>query len=196
MKQSTTARNSGSAPQPDFLRSPCRMLSDQRVLIPHQLLQCRQIIHRSRISERHADIADEGRTFDALDRAFGKEGPELVISQAQEIAQAFAEHRFARLKSGLVRDLCKLVPGAGRQAVIAAINPVTHRAAKLLGNAAFALDRQVTDAAACIHALRGRDGPGRAGVHAARAFAAHIFGWRVGRHIQRRDQFGKKEPGA
>ena len=66
------------------------------------------------------------------------------------------------------------VPRTGVEAVVAAVNAVADRGAKLLRDRAFQLDGQVGDAAARVELERCGDCAGRAGVDAACAFAAVV----------------------
>ena len=86
------------------------------------------------------------------------------------------------------------VPRAGVEAVVAAVNPVADRGAQLLRDRAFQLDSQIGDAAAGVELERRGDGPGRAGVDAARAFAAVVALRLVRLEFGGGEDFGDKKP--
>ena len=172
------------------------MLGDQRVLILRRQLQRGQVLRPASVAEGDADVAEEGGAFDALDGGFGEEGAEGVVGEREEVAEGVLEDGGAGLEGGLMGGLGVAVPGAGVEAGIAAVNAIADGVAEFEGDGAFALDGEVGDAAAGIHAARGGDGLGGAGGDAAGAFAAVICGGGVRGEVEGGEDVCEEEPGA
>ncbi len=79
----------------------------------------------------------------------------------------------------LVGGRGELVPGADRQAVVAAVDPVAHGLAVAPWHGAVMLDGQVGEAGARVELERRGEGLGRADVQAGPAGAAMLAGGRV-----------------
>ena len=79
----------------DLVDGPLRVFGDERVGVSRGFLKRRQVIAAAGIAEGDADIAEEGRTLDALDGGLGEERAEGVIGEAQEVAQSHRKDRIA-----------------------------------------------------------------------------------------------------
>ena len=163
-------------PRCDLIHGPARVLSDQFIHIQRSLSQRGQVLLRADIAEHHADIAQEGGAFDALDRALAKQLAELVIGQGEEVAKLPIEDGLTGLEGGFVRELGKAVPRTGGETVVSAIQAIADGLAELDGDAALVLDGQIGNAAPCVHAMRGGDRIRGTGIHTACALAAQVFG--------------------
>ena len=88
--------------------------------------------------------------------------------------------RLRRLQRGARRELRfaaqlrELVPGADREAVVAAVDAVAHGAAELARDRSLVLDGEIGDAAPRIEPVGRREGRGRADVEAGPAGAAVV----------------------
>jgi hypothetical protein len=78
------------------------------------------------IAGRDQHVADEPVAADALDRRAAEEGPEGRIVERQEFGDA-GSFRSSRACSFISEARGKLVPRAGGQAVVAAIDPVADQ---------------------------------------------------------------------
>ena len=91
---------------------------------------------------------------------------------------------------------CELVPGADREAIVAAVDPVAHGLAEFGRDVALVLDGEVRDAAPGIEPVGGGERVGRADVEAAAAGAATVGLGVVGREVEGGEQFAEEEPRA
>src|SRR6185312_17181056 len=88
------------------------------------------------------------------------------------------------------------VPGADREAIVAAIDAVAHGHAEFLGDMALVLDGEIGDAAPRIEPVGRRKGLCRADIETVAAAAAMILFRRIGGEIERREDLAEEEPGA
>jgi hypothetical protein len=92
--------------------------------------------------------------------------------------------------------LRELVPWAGREAVVAAVDAIAEQRAQRLVDRSLVLDRQIGDAPARVDPVRRREGVGRAGVEAGAALAAMVGFGIVIRQLGRQQQLAEEQPGA
>src|SRR5271165_1722196 len=90
--------------------------------------------------------------------------------------------------------LGELVPRTHREAVIAAVDSVADRFAKLVRYWTFVLDRQIGNAAGCVEAIWCREGISGADIDASRTRAATVAGDFVRLQIHRRINFSEEKP--
>lgn len=109
------------------------------------------------VSERNCDIAEPSAVSDPADRS---------SRSRLKKARLVPRHRLQKIKSLQFRSgpqsrklqgHSELVPGADQLAVVATVNPVADRCAKLLRNRAVMLDREVGNTAPCIEPIGGQD---------------------------------------
>ena len=119
-----------------------------------------------------------------------------AASSRPQLREAGAPQIVARLQPGSRRAACELVPRAHRQAVVAAIDAIADRRAKLPRDVALVLDREVGDAAPRIELVGRRKRSGRADVEAGAAGAAVIASRRVRleRQVSERPPRNSQEP--
>src|SRR5690606_36146434 len=117
-------------------------------------------------------VAHEAVAADALDRVLGKQRPEGRIVQPRELDQRRRLQGLAGVQRLLARAAGELVPRAGRQAVVAAVDAVAEQGPELAGDRPLQLDGQVGDAASRIQLERRGERARRAGVEAGAARTA------------------------
>ena len=100
------------------------------------------------------------------------------------------------LKLHLARGLRELVPGADGEAIVAAIDAVADRLAKLSRDRPLVLDGEVGNAAARIEPVGRRESARRAGVEAGAAGAAMVVFGRVGGKRGGGEDRAEEQPGA
>ncbi len=96
----------------------------------------------------------------------------------------------------LAADAREFVPGADRQAIVAAIDAVADAFPQFPGNRPLMLDRQIGDATARVQLIRRRKGAGRAGVEAGAADSAVVALGRVRPQVEIGEQRAEEKPGA
>ena len=152
----------------------------------------------ARVARRVQAVAQEPRAADSLDGALAEQGAEGGVVEPQELG----EWRGAQFGAGVERRLRgayrELVPGAGGQAVVAAVDAVAHGRPELLRPRPGVLDGEIGEAAARIDLERGGEGVGRAGAQARVAAAAPrpARPRRVGRQLQRGQDGAQEQPRA
>ena len=100
------------------------------------------------------------------------------------------------MECGFVGGPGEAVPGAGREAIVAAVDAVADEGAEILGNLAFVLNGEIGNAAAGVEFLRGDDSIGGTGIDAGGAGSAAWCGRPVWWECQGGDDLRKEEPGA
>ena len=141
-------------------------------------------------------IAQEAVAADALDRRAGKERAECRVVERQQSASA-GSRRSSRAASFASDALPgELVPRAGGQAIVAAIDAVADRLAEFVRDRPLVLDGEVGDAAPRIEPVGCREGVGRAGVEAGAAGAAMVLLRRVRLDLGRGEDRAEKQPRA
>ena len=129
-----------------------------------------------RVADGVEHVAHEAVAADALDRALGEERAEGRVVQRGELGQRRAAAAPSRACSAVSRPSCgELVPGADRQAVVAAVDAVAERGAVALRDRPGVLDGQVREAGARIELIGRREGVRRADVEAGAARAAVVL---------------------
>ena len=122
-----------------------------------------------------SDVAHEAVAPGALDRRAGETRAEGGVVEPRRARRAAAPRDSSRCTSRASRPACgELVPGADREAVVAAEDAVADAFAQLRRDGPLVLDRQVGDAAPRIEAVGRRKGVRRADVEAAPAGAAAV----------------------
>ena len=118
------------------------------------------------------------------------------IVEPGQLGETRRGQRGARQEVGFVGRAREFVPGADREAIVAAIDAVADQRAQLVRDRPLVLDRQIGDAAPRIEPVRGRERGGRAGVETAPAGAAMVALGRVGRQRQAQIDLAEEQPGA
>src|SRR3978361_1206838 len=101
---------------------------------------------------------------DPLDRTTGKALAKAGVVQAHKIVEGRSPQVVPGLELGLARGGGELIPGTGREAVIAAIDPVPDCSAKRAVDGTGVFDREIRDAPPGIETVGRRKGRRRAGV--------------------------------
>ena len=122
----------------------------------------------ARVADRDQHIAQKAGAADALDRALGEQRAEAGIIKAGQFGERRRAQRGARRKLRLAAGAREFVPGADRQAIVAAVDAVAHQRPQLARDRALVLDGEIGDAAPRIEPIRRRESAGRADVEAAR----------------------------
>ncbi len=172
------------------------MFGDEGGAVEDKFTEFGEVFFRAGVAEGDADVAEEAFVFDAFDGGLRKDAAEVFDGEVEEVAQRVGEDFLAGVEGGFAGDLGEAVPGAGVEAIIAAINPVPDGAAEFQGDGALVLDGEIGNAAGCREFPGCGDGLGRTGGDAGGAFSAMIAGGGIGFHLQRGEEFGEKEPGA
>ena len=183
-------------PAGDFLDGPVGVFGDEGVGVLGGSLEGREVFAGSRIAEGDANVAEEAGAFGALDGRLAEEATEFLVGEGEEVAQGVLEDGLARMELGFLGDFGKAVPRADGEAVVAAVDAVTHEGTEFEGDGAFVLDGEVGDAAPRIHGVGRGDCLGRASVDAGGALAAVIVLGFVGGKRKSGEEIGEKEPGA
>src|SRR5690554_4367253 len=149
----------------------------------------------ARIANRDQHIAHETIAPRALDRGAGEEGAKARIIKPHQLRKQWCLQFLSGMKGAFARGLRELVPGADGKTIIATVNPVAHRLAKLARDMPFFLDGEIGDAAPRIEFVRRGERPCRASIKAAMTRAAMIVMRRIGRDVERGEDRTEKEPG-
>jgi hypothetical protein len=128
----------------------------------------------ARIADGDEHVANEAVAARALDRRTGETRAEGRIVETRQIGEVRRGQILALGELRLASDLSEFVPGADREAIVAAEDPVADLGPQLCRDGALVLDGEVRDAAPGIELERGREGVRRAGVEAAAAGAAMV----------------------
>src|SRR5437588_4573675 len=99
----------------DFFDCPSGMLCDQRLRVDCRALECRQVLPRPNIAQRHANISQETAAFDSFDRRLPKKLPKFRITQSQIIAEGESSCRCFGREGTLAGDFCESIPGTSLQ---------------------------------------------------------------------------------
>ena len=150
----------------------------------------------ARIAGGDQNIAHETRGSDPLYRTSRKQSPKSGLIEAKQGFEPRRTEFFARREFDLARGSGEFVPGADGEAVVAAIDAIADRGAKLFRDVALVLDGEIGDAAPRVERRRAREGVGRADVEAGAAGAAMIFFRLAARQRQRRENRAQEQPGA
>ena len=128
-------------PRLDSFDRPNRVLGDERFAVARRARERRQIVARSDIAERDADVAQKAAALDPLDRRAAKHFSELLVIEREEIAQPHLRDRRPRRERALARNLREAIPRAGVEAIVATVNAIADQRPELERDAAFQLDR-------------------------------------------------------
>src|SRR5882724_13417870 len=118
------------------------------------------------------------------------------IIELREFAQAGRAQLVARGELGLAAFLRELVPGAGRETIVAAIDAIADRLAKLVRDRSLVLDGEVGNAAPRVELVGRGKRRGRTDVETGLARAAMIGLGLVARQVERGVDRAEKQPGA
>ena len=132
------------------------------------------------IPERYQYIADKAMAPRALYRRARKKRPEGGVVEIGELRKFRTAQFGARLKGVRGAGLGELVPRADGQAIVAAINMITHCGAELRRDMALMLDGEVGNTAPGIEPVGRRQRPCGTGIKACPATAAMVCGRSVG----------------
>ena len=111
------------------------------------------------VADRDQHIAHEPVAADALDRRFGESRAERGIVEPRQIGERGRAQFVARGEFGFAAGLRELVPRADREAIVAAIDAVADRFAKLVRDRALVLDGEIGNAAPRIELVGRRETP-------------------------------------
>src|SRR6185312_2625078 len=148
------------------------------------------------VADGNQHVAQEPRMTDALDRRGREQGAEAILVELHQVGERGRAQIVARGELHLVRRGRKLVPRADREAVVAAIDTVTHGGAELERDRPPVLDVEVAEATPRIEPERGGKGLRRADVEAARAGAAALRLRRIDRQLGRGEDGAQEQPRA
>ena len=188
-------RRDGSAPQ-ELAQRPDRHGPHQRRWVGEPGLDQRGKTRLGAVADRDQDVAHEPIASGALDRRAGEAPPEAGVVQLDELRERRRAQIVARLQLGLACRAGELVPGADREAVVAAVDAIAHRGAELPRYVPLVLDREIRDAAPGIELVRRRERVGRAHLQAGAAAAAMIGLRRIGRQREVGEDLAEEQPGA
>ena len=125
-----------------------------------------------------------------------KQPPEAGVVEPDQLGQARRAQILARQQLRLARHPRELVPGAHREAVVAAVDPIADRLPELPRDVPLVLDGEIGDAAPGIELVGRREGVGRADVQAGAAAAAVIALGRVRLDPKVGEDLAEEQPGA
>src|SRR5262249_43329658 len=131
-----------------------------------------------------------------LDRGAGEAPPKGSVVECRELSERRRGERGPRRKGRVARFLGELVPGAGSQAVVAAVDAVAEQRAQLRVDRSLMFDGEIGDAAAGIDAVGRGKGLGRAGIEAGAALATMVGLGPVVRQLSGKQEFAEEQPGA
>ena len=109
-----------------------------------------------------------------LSEALAKKRAELIIAQAEIIAQRHAHGQGTGGECSFARYLGKTIPWAGIKTIVATENSISDKWSKIERDGTFEFDCQVGNAQARIQAMRRRDCTGRTGFDAPLARSTAI----------------------
>ncbi len=174
------------------------MAAHQRLLVAQQAQQGRNSLRATPISCRHAGVAYQTVSLDALDGAVRKAALKCFYVQRQQLQQRRCgsviaggpEHHFPII----AREAIK---GANHLAHVTAVDPVAHQRPQVMRNPFLQLNRQIGDTAARVQHVGLREGIGGAGVQAAMTGTTAGHGtWFVLHQRQRGQQLAQEKEGA
>jgi hypothetical protein len=123
----------------------------------------------ARIADRDQDIADEAVAADALDRRFCKSRAKRRVIETHEFRKRGRTQIFACGEFCFAPGLREFVPGADREAIVAAIDAVANGLAEFVRDRALVFDGEIGNAASRIELVGRRKRRGRADVEAGPA---------------------------
>ena len=129
---------------------PNRGAANQRALI---LEQASRLVGQSGVigvADRDQHVADKSITADALDWRFREQRPESRVIEPNQFSEIRRAQGVARGEFGFAAGLRELVPRAGGETIVAAIDAVADRLAEFVRYRSLALDREVGNAASRI----------------------------------------------
>jgi len=178
---------------PGVLRQrPLHVFAHQRRRMIGARPQRRQDRRRAgRIAQRHGQVAQPALVANAPDCRAGMAGLEVFRAPRKELDQRGCIETVPHVEVGQAGHAGKLVPGAGKLAVVAAIDAIAHERSQRHGNAAAMLDGQVGDAAPGIELVRRDDRLRGADVDAASTTAAVLVARCIRRHARLQRQVGQ-----
>src|SRR5258708_6967337 len=118
------------------------------------------------------------------------------IIELREFAQARCSQLVTRGELGLAAFLRELVPRAGRETIVAAIDAIADRLAEFVRDRSLVLDREIGNAAPRVELVGRGKCRGRTDLETGLAGAAMVGLGFVARQIERGGDRGAKHPGA
>src|SRR5215472_16296421 len=156
--------------------------------------RCKPLI--AGIADRDRDIAHETIAAGAFDRGLGKQRSERCIVEPRQLGKLRRGEHFARREFGVAAYLRELVPGADREAVVAAVDAVAERRAKFARDRSLLFDRQIGNAAPGVEPIGSSERAGGTYVETGTAAPAAINLGLVRCQLERGEDRREKEPGA
>src|SRR5688572_1756397 len=132
---------------------------------------------------------------DPLDGGARKEGAKAALVERREIGKGRGPEIVTRPELCFVTDACKLVPWTDRKAVVASVDAVAHRHAKLQRDRSRMLDVEIGEAPPRIELERSGECRRRTNIEALSARAAALLVRLVDRQLRRREDRPEKQPG-
>src|SRR5277367_1341630 len=137
-----------------------------------------------RIAESDRDVAQPSLVADAADGAALRAIPEIRLAPRKELDQLRAVEAVPRREIPLRGGTRELVPRTDHLTVVAAVDAVADRGAKLERYRSGQFDGEIGDAASRIEPIGSDDGAGRAGRHAGGAASTVRARRLIGRQVQ------------
>src|SRR5665213_339797 len=136
-------------------------------------LKCLDHLRRSRsVAERHGDVAQPAFMADAPNRAAAGFFQKFRFAPGKQLRELPVIEAVPHGEVPLGGGTGEFIPRARELAVIAAVDAIADRAAKLQGYGAVELDGEVGNAAPRVETIGRNDGAGVAGGHAGAACSA------------------------
>jgi len=181
-------------PLVDFANGPLGVFGHEGGLVVGGGVEGWEIILTAGVAEGDADVSQEAIAFDSFDGGLREEGPELLKVESEEVAEAMVKEAGAGVEAGFAGDLGEAVPGAGVEAVVAAVDAVADGAPEFQRDTPFVLDGEIGNAALCGQLSRAGDCLGRAGLDTGGTFAAVVARCFVGFELEGGKEFAKEKP--
>lgn len=183
-------------PLVDFANGPLSVFGHERGFVVGGGVEGWEIVLTAGVAEGDADVSQEAVAFDSFDGGLREEGSELLKVESEEVAEAMFKEAGAGVEAGFAGDLGEAVPGAGVEAVVAAVDAVADGATEFQRDAPFVLDGEIGNAALCGQLSRAGDCLGRAGLDTGGAFSAVVARSFVGFELEGGKEFAKEKPSA
>src|SRR5438045_8665329 len=142
------------------------MFDDQWLGISGSARQCRQSRRIADVAECDADVAQQPASLGAQDRGACKPLFKSGLVQGEQLQQIHLIEAWPVVRlhqSAIAREA---VPGTNVQAIVAAIDSISDRAAEFHWDGTFELDREIRDATTSIELKWRGERAGRAGFKA------------------------------
>src|SRR6516164_8471376 len=117
----------GAGALQDSINGPRGVFGDQRLWVASRALERWQILARSDVSERDANVPEKSAALDPLNRRTAKQVTKLSFVKRQIIAQRQRGCRSSRSERSLARNFREAVPGTRVEAVITTKNAIANQ---------------------------------------------------------------------